>query len=151
MNESERMANVLPKPMAAVSVAAFRGREILLVKRGQPPYAGVWSLPGGSIRWGEAAEDAARRELAEETCLCASALTLADVADVILRNEYKDVVAHYVITVFCTGKISGNLLAGSDAAEARWFFPEELVNVGLTPALAATIAKAELALRSEGI
>ncbi len=149
MRSSE--AKCPPKPVAAVSVAAFRGREILLIKRGHAPYAGAWSLPGGSIRWGETAEEAARRELAEETSLFATSLTLADTTDVILRNEYNEVAAHYVITVFCTSEVSGNVLAGTDASEARWFSPAELASVGLTPALETTIAKAELALRKQGI
>jgi mutator protein MutT len=139
------------RPVAAVSVAAFLGREILLVKRGQAPYAGAWSLPGGAICWGETAEEAARRELREETSLSASALTLADVADVIIRNEYEEAVAHYTITVFCTREVTGDLLAGTDAAEARWFSPGELPTIGLTPALEAIITKAEQALSKEAI
>jgi ADP-ribose pyrophosphatase len=139
------------RPVAAVSVAAFLGREILLVKRGQAPYAGAWSLPGGAIRWGETAEEAACRELKEETSLSAFALTLADIADVIIRNEYEEAVAHYMIAVFCTQEVTGDLLAGTDAAEARWFSPEELPSIGLTPALEAIITKAEQALSKEAI
>ncbi len=58
-------------PRAGVSVAVFRGNEVLLVQRGNQLYAGFWSLPGGEVQWGEKVAEAARRELEEETGLLA--------------------------------------------------------------------------------
>ena len=43
--------------------------KVLLIQRGEEPFKGHWALPGGFIRVDETAEDAARRELAEETQL----------------------------------------------------------------------------------
>jgi ADP-ribose pyrophosphatase YjhB (NUDIX family) len=55
------------RPWVGIGVVAFRGDAVLLVRRGKPPRDGSWSLPGGAQRLGERAEDAARRELREET------------------------------------------------------------------------------------
>ncbi|MGZ8415669.1 MAG: NUDIX domain-containing protein, partial [Methyloceanibacter sp.] len=51
----------------AASIAVFKDRKVLLVKRARPPFAGLWSLPGGKTEGQEAPREAARRELKEET------------------------------------------------------------------------------------
>ncbi len=50
-----------------VGAVVFRGDEVLLVRRGKPPFLGHWSIPGGGLEFGERLEDAARREVMEET------------------------------------------------------------------------------------
>ena len=59
-----------PRPMVTVDSVIFRrvktGLEVLLIKRGNEPYKGNWSLPGGFIEMDEELEDAAARELKEE-------------------------------------------------------------------------------------
>lgn len=93
--------------------------QVLLVKRGVPPFRGQAAIPGGFIRDGESLEVAAERELYEET----------GVRNVFLEQLYsfgdpkRDprgrviTIAYYALVA--SDKLS--LVAGADAAEAEWF------------------------------
>ena len=63
------------RPWVGIGAIAFRGDTVLLVRRARPPRQGLWSLPGGAQHLGEGAEEAARRELREETGLLAASMT----------------------------------------------------------------------------
>lgn len=62
-----------PRPALAVDCVVFgihhEALHVLLVERGQPPYQGWWALPGGFVQMDESLDEAARRELREETGL----------------------------------------------------------------------------------
>jgi len=62
-------------------VAVLRDASALMIRRGRPPAKGSWSLPGGAQKLGETAEQAALRELAEETGLSVETLYLAGYVD----------------------------------------------------------------------
>jgi len=127
-------------PIPAVSIAAFRGPNILLVKRSKPPYAGLWSLPGGVIQLGETAREAAARELREETGLVADDLFVNGIHDVIEKRQAV-VDAHYVLIIFLAHNLSGIAAAGDDARDIRWFAPSDLAQATLTPGLENILAK----------
>jgi ADP-ribose pyrophosphatase YjhB (NUDIX family) len=136
-------------PGAGVSVALFRERHVLLIERGKPPYKGFWSLPGGSVEWGEPVEAAARRELLEETGLQAGALIQCAVVDGMTRDDDGAVTAHFVITVFCGVDFDGEARAQADARQARWVPIDDIQGLTVTPKL-EEIVRATFARLSEG-
>lgn len=104
--------------------------RLLLIRRGQPPGEGLWSLPGGRIGPGESDSDAVVREVAEETGLT---VTPGRLAGAVERPGPGGAV--YVIRDYLAEVSGGTLSAGDDAADARWFTEEELVRLPLSPGL----------------
>ncbi|MGD9816291.1 MAG: NUDIX hydrolase [Hyphomonadaceae bacterium] len=127
MSAAERKA-----PVAAVGIVCLRGDDVLLVRRGAPPLAGRWSLPGGRIEWGERAATAALRELKEETGCDADLLGLVDVVDGLFHDAPDAPAAnHYILIDYAARWRAGEPGAGDDAREARFFSPAEVEGLGL--------------------
>jgi ADP-ribose pyrophosphatase YjhB (NUDIX family) len=108
------------RPIVGIGVAVLRPGAVLLARRGKPPNEGAWSLPGGAQELGETAEDAARRELAEETGLTVGPLLLAANVDSIHRDPDGRVRYHYTILDFCARWYGGDPVAGGDILEVAW-------------------------------
>jgi 8-oxo-dGTP diphosphatase len=138
-----------PWPRCAASAAVFRGREVLLVERGKGALRGLWSLPGGHIEPGEAARDAALREVREECAVEAEILGLVDVHDVVLREPDGALRGHYLIVVYCGRWLSGEPVAGEDAAVARFVPLAEVGRYRLTDGAQALIERAWALLDAE--
>lgn len=103
--------------------------RILLVRRGRPPGAGLWSVPGGRVEPGETDADAVTREVREETGL---AVTVGALLGAVVR-EGSGVV--YDIFDYTAEVAGGTLRPGDDADDARWFGVPELNTLPLTPGL----------------
>jgi 8-oxo-dGTP diphosphatase len=109
----------LPKTPALTTdcvIFDFRGR-VLLIRRGHPPYAGSYALPGGFVEIGERVEEACRREALEETGVEVGELRLVGV----YSDPNRDPRGHTVSVVYGTivpSTVSPR--AGSDAARAEW-------------------------------
>ena len=143
-------------PVAAVGVVCLRGDDVLLIKRGSPPLEGHWSLPGGRIEWGERAADAALRELREETGCRAEIVGLIDVVDGILSRSGHagDAPAdaawgHYVLIDYAARWLEGEPQGGDDAADARFFTPDDLDQLGLWSETLRVISRARAQLRTQ--
>ena len=119
------------RPLVGVGVVVVRGETVLLVRRARPPLADRLSFPGGAQRLGETVEEAARRELAEETGVEAGALRLVAHADVIERDEEGLVRFHYTVLDMAADWQSGEPRAGDDVSEAFFTPIADLESLGL--------------------
>jgi len=112
-----------PRPALAVDCVVFgldrEDLKVMLIKRGEKPFRGRWALPGGFVRMSESLDEAARRELEEETGL----------RDVFLEQLYtfgepkrdprgRTVSVAYYALVQLEGRV---VKASTDAADAAWF------------------------------
>ncbi len=119
------------RPIVGIGVVVLRAGAVLLVRRGKAPSLGAWSLPGGAQELGETAEQAARRELFEETGLEVGALALAANVDTIHRDTSGRVQFHYTIIDFAARWISGEPVGATDVSEAVWAPLDDLEPYGL--------------------
>lgn len=118
-------------PLVGVGSIIIEDDRVLLVKRAHPPIQGHWSIPGGVLEVGELVREAAVREAREETGLVVEPSELLGVYDRVLLDAEKRVQYHYVLIDFLCRRLGGDLLAASDAAQARWFTREELPGLNL--------------------
>ncbi len=119
-----------PRPTVACDTAVLReagdSLEVLLIRRGQDPYVGTWALPGGFVSEGETLEDAARRELLEETGLSPSGPLLLVGAYGDPGRDPRGWAVTVTYAVLPSDADAGHAVAGDDAAEAAWFPIESL-------------------------
>ncbi|MBZ5719520.1 MAG: NUDIX hydrolase [Acidobacteriia bacterium] len=112
-------------PFVGVGAIIIEQDRVVLVKRGNPPRAGEWSIPGGVLEVGEMLREAAGREAWEETGLTVEPADLLGVYDRVVRDQGGRILYHYVLIDFLCRRISGELQAGGDAAEVGWFTQRE--------------------------
>jgi len=132
MEEQKTYSYQYPRPALTVDCVIFgydsKKLDILLIKRGIEPFKGQWALPGGFVRMEESAEEAAIRELREETGLL----------NVYMEQLYtfsqpeRDPRGRTVSVAFFALINKNDFLkpqGGDDASEAEWFNIKELPNL----------------------
>jgi 8-oxo-dGTP diphosphatase len=120
-------------PVVGVGAVIVQNHRVLLIRRGTPPLLGEWSLPGGVLECGETMREAVVREAHEETGLAIEAGEMLGVYERVIRSDEGRVRYHFVLIDFLCRPVGGNLKAGSDAADVRWFMRNELPALNLAP------------------
>jgi 8-oxo-dGTP diphosphatase len=121
-----------PRPAVSADIAVLRktgqSLEILLIQRKNPPFQGMWALPGGFMEIDETLEETAARELREETGLKDVELKQLQIFSQVDRDPRTR-----VVTVVFYGMVSHeNSFAkgGDDAEKADWFEINNLPSLG---------------------
>jgi 8-oxo-dGTP diphosphatase len=120
------------QPIVGIGVVIVKDNMIALIKRGNEPSKGKWTIPGGLVELGESIETAVIRETKEETCLEVENPQLLDVVGNVDRDEYGKVKYHYIIVDYLVHVKSGTIQAASDAEELRWVSFDEVEAYNLT-------------------
>jgi 8-oxo-dGTP diphosphatase len=104
-------------PNLTVDGILFNDNSVLLVKRKNPPFQGMWALPGGFVEYGETTEQAVIREVKEETGLMTSISSLLGV----YSDPSRDPRGHTISVVYLIKRKNGDLSGGDDAADAAFY------------------------------
>ncbi|MBW2239305.1 MAG: NUDIX hydrolase [Deltaproteobacteria bacterium] len=98
-------------PRVAVGAVIFKESKVLLVLRSKSPAQNQWSIPGGCVELGETLQEAAEREILEETGIFIRAGEPVYTFDVIERDDSGRIRFHYVILDLAADYISGEVKA----------------------------------------
>ncbi len=118
-------------PKVAVGAVVIHNNCALLVKRRNPPSAGMWAIPGGCVELGETLQEAAEREIKEETGVIIKARNPVLAFDVVEPDENGRIRFHYVIVDLMADYVQGEPQPADDAEDARWFSEADLADVNI--------------------
>ena len=119
------------RPYVGVGVVVFRNNEVLLAKRNKEPRKDGWSIPGGAQELGETVEEAAYREIREETSLKIKLLGLVKVVNSINRDKNDRVLFHYTLVDFFADYVDGEAAAADDISDVKWVSLNDLKSYNL--------------------
>jgi 8-oxo-dGTP diphosphatase len=104
-------------PKLTVDAVVITSDGVVLIRRMNPPFQGMWALPGGFVEVGETTENACRREVLEETGLEVEIKRLLGV----YSDPERDPRGHTVSAVYVAVPVGGELRADTDASEVKVF------------------------------
>ena len=113
-------------PRVAVGAVIFKDSKVLLVLRSKPPAENQWSIPGGRVELGETLQEAAEREILEETGISIRAGEPVYTFDVIERDDRGRIRFHYVILDLAADYLRGEVKPGDDAVDVSWVSSKDI-------------------------
>lgn len=131
------------RPILCASAAVFRDGRVLLGSRRNPPYDQVFSLPGGLVESGETLEEAAIREVEEETGVRGKIVCFNGWREIIHRDNDNRVHRHYVIASFVAHWVSGEGAPSEELGRVMWADDEQVRTLPLTNGLAELLQRAK--------
>lgn len=136
-------------PRLASSAIVERAGRFLLVRRGNPPAADLYAFPGGRSEPGETPEETALRELFEETGLVGRNPRLFETVELLPETGVSG--SHFMLSVFqVDADETAPAIAQSDALEAGWFLPEEILHLPTPESVLACVMRLTPGLRAGG-
>jgi 8-oxo-dGTP diphosphatase len=136
------------RPEVGVSTAVFRDGRVLLAQRAVGSLAGLWSLPGGRVEFGERLAEAALRELEEEVQVTADIVDFAGIVEVMPRAGPQ---FHFLVVAFAARWISGEPQIGPEASAVVWADPVTLDGLPVTDDLHRIVAQAAALVLPESV
>lgn len=120
-----------PRYFTAADACVIQSGHVLLVRRGQMPGEGLWALPGGHVNIDETFEQAAMRELIEETGLSVDPdyLTMACKGEKLLDNPWRSTRTRTISVAYgfeFIGTVLPAVAGTDDASVARWWPIDEV-------------------------
>ena len=97
-----------------------------MARRDKEPGKGLWSVPGGAVELGETQEEAAKREILEETGIHIEILRLLGTADLIERDPDGKIMFHYVLNHYIARPLDTETHAETPEGEVAWFPLDDL-------------------------
>ena len=138
-------------PMVGVAaVVVDEAGRCLLVKRGRPPLAGSWGVPGGLLDLGERLAAGAHREVLEETGIEADIRDVVGTFEPIQLDDQDRIEYHYVVIDFWARYVAGDARAEDDANDVAWVSMDELERYALTPETRTVVLAAYEAWTADG-
>ena len=138
-----------PRPAVTADIIILRKNNsqhfVLLIERKHPPFEGMWALPGGFLNMDETLEEAALRELQEETGIKGVQLEQFHTFSKVNRDP-----RHRTITTVFIGYTDDNIspVAGDDAAKAQWFALDKLPQLAFDHGMVMEMVKAKPGITS---
>ncbi|MBN1481773.1 NUDIX domain-containing protein [candidate division KSB1 bacterium] len=148
-NKAKEEHRYYPKtPRLGVGVLVVNDNKLLLIKRGQEPAKGEWSIPGGLVEIGETLAQAAHREVMEECHIHISHLQRLDLFEYIEKDVRNNIKYHYIVVDYLAEFAGGKLAAASDIDAACWVALEDIGSMKCSQSIKKLVHQANKFLKS---